>query len=669
LLGVKKTVVAFDQKKANPLPASTATALQVAVPSGLRGGPVTLAVSHEGGIAYEDFAIAPAIKAVTPATGTTAGGTTITIVGSGFTGVDGFSDDPATPNVNERFDGVTIGGARVTDLIAVTDTEIVAVTPPGTSPAARIVVRTAGDGMVAASKSAANFGTAGEPAPVTATGVNLTGSTKIFVGSLPANDLTADAEAGTVTFTPPASAKAGASKVTFVNALGAASFQAVVPFVYTAAPTLTKLTPATGPAGTVVAVAGTGFVSGTTVRFGSAPAVCTALSPTLLRCTAPAGAGASSVTVATELGESPEVPASTFTYTAGTPAPVPPAPVAQAKVTGVTPGYGTTGTTVALKGTNLHLATKIEFTGAETAWVNAPRFITVGPGRVVVTVPAGVGTGPLRLTTPAGRVTSGIVSFTASVRPKVTSIDVVGDATYGVAAGDMLMIKGSGLVVGTTRPVVTIGGKPAPLLARPVPTHKTIVVKVPASVGGREQVVVTTPLGSATAEASVYFTPQIKSVKPRTYARDGGLPVTIAGTGFTGVGDIEDASGGRLSSVTFGGVAVTRLVVMSDKEIVAETASGSATVDLLLVRRAGTRHEPPRPDDHRGLPEHRSTGDGACAGDDQRHEPSRDVHRRVRHGQGGRAERGRGRHEHGRRAPYANGCGKGAGLGDQRGPR
>lgn len=600
LLGVKKTAVVFGPKKAAPLATSTSTALDVLVPSGVRGGPVTLSVTTEGGTAYEDFAIAPAIKGIAPAVGTTAGGTTVTITGAGFTGVDNFADDPDTSEVDESLDGVTIGGTRVTKLIAVSDTEIVAVTPPGVAGSAPVVVSTTGEGVTANSTTPVNFGyqplplvtglsqdwnavsPPGTPATITATGVNLTNDTKVMVGSLFATDVVADTGAGTLSFTPPPGAKAGVVKLIFGNIAGGVTYAQTLAFNYTGAPVVAKLAPVTGPAGTVVAITGTGFVSGTTVTIGGIAAACTIVTSVLLRCTVPDGTGAADVVVTNGVGTSTPGLTSVFTYAAGTPAPAPPA--LQATVNGMAPTYGTTGSTVALKGTNLHLVTKVEFTGAESAWVNAPKFLTVSPSRIVVKVPAGAGTGVVRVTTPAGRVTSGIINYTSSVRPSISSIDVVGDATYGVAAGDMIVIKGAGLVVGTLKPLVTIGGKPAPLLLRPVPTAKTIVVRVPPSLGGREQVSLTTPLGAATAEASVYFTPQLKGVKPLSYVRTGGTPFTISGTGFTGVDKLEDSAGGRLAGVTLAGVPVTKLVVMSDKEVVATTAPGSATVDLTLVR-------------------------------------------------------------------------------------
>ena len=600
LVGAKKFAVLLGPKKAGLVGTPTATSLKVVIPTGLPGGPVALSVVTDGGSAFEDFAIAPAIKSIAPPNGTTAGGTVVTILGSGFSGVDTFVDDPATVNVDERLDGVTIGGNRVAKLIAVSDGEIVALTPPGTDPAARVVVQTPTHGAPAASTSAVNFAyqprpavtsldrdwnavsPPGEPSAVTVAGVNLTPSTSVAVGKLAANDIVVDAGAGTLTFTPPASLKAAATTLTFTNRVGAVPFATTVPFSYATAPAVTKLVPARAPAGSSIAISGTGFVSGTTVGFGGTAASCAIVTSVLMRCVAPAGAGSADVVATNGVGSSVAVPASVFTYTSGTPLAAP-APV-QASVTGFTPSYGTPGSTIALKGANLHLISKVEFTGTESAWVNAPAFMVVTPTRLVVTVPAGSASGVVRVTTPAGRVLSGYATYTAAARPAIGSIDVVGDATYGVAAGDMVMIKGAGLVVGTLRPVVTIGGKPATLLARPTPTAKTIVVRVPTSVGGREQVTVTTPLGTATAEASVYFTPQVKTIKPLSHVRTGGVPVTLAGSGFTGADALSDEAGGRLSALTFGGVKVARLVLMSDKEIVATTTSGSATVDLMLLR-------------------------------------------------------------------------------------
>lgn len=599
LFGSKKPKVMFGTKATSASTDSTASLLKVKVPSGLLGGPVTLSVVTDGGRADTSLYIAPAVKGIAAKAGSTTGGAVVTITGSGFRGVDAFEDDPATLDVDERFDGVTIGGERVTDLVAVSDAEIIARTPAGSDIAAPVTVRTTRGDITAASGTATVFEyqpiptvtgisqnwnaiAPAEPEPVTFTGVNLSRATTVKFGAVVVTDFTVDEAAGTLTLTPPAAVKAAVVPVAFtnLNALGKA-FTATVQFAYVTTPTVSKLDPVSGQQGRVVTVTGSGFGVGSTVKFGDEAADCTIISFVQARCVAPAGVAVVDVTVENGAGVSPAVPASAFTYQPGFAAPLPPPLPPSVTAAALQPAFGTTGSTVVVTGSNFGQVTGVEFTGPDGSWVDAENYLVATPGKLAVTVPAGAESGPLRLSTSGDPVITER-EFTATVRPTITSIDVVGEATYGAAGGDLLVIKGSGLSVGTPKTMVTIGGKTAPVMRRPEPTSKTIVVQVPASVGGRERVVLSTPLGAATAEADVYFVPQIKTRKPVTYSRLGGTVVTIVGSGFTGAGDVT-AGLGRLSGVTFRGIAVSKLVVLSDKEIVAVTAPGSASSDRVLV--------------------------------------------------------------------------------------
>ena len=594
LTGSKKPKVFFGTKGLSPKPA-TPTELTVVVPA-LPGGPVDLQVVTDGGTAAGTFYIAPTIKGIAPASGTTAGGTIATITGTGFSGADNFVDDAATAGVNEALDGVTIGGNRVTKLLAVNDKELVVEVPPGTDTAAPVVVQTkaAGGSIVATSQGTAAFkylplpavaavtpdwSTLDTPALVTVTGTNLTDSTVVAMNGVP-QAAVADATAGTLTFTPPAMAKAGAGKLTFTNTdADGTAHTALVPFSYVAAPTVTKLVPLTAPAGSTVTVTGTSFASNTSFSFGGTNAQCTVVGLTQALCTAPAGAGVVDVTATNSVAVSTPGPASSFTYAEGPPTTVVSklAPAVAAPI----PGYGAPGSVVGLKGKNLQLASTVEFTAADDTWVEAERFLIVGPSRIVVEVPAAAVTGEVRVTTPNG-VAESKVRFTRSARPAVAAIDVVGDATMGVTPNDMLKITGAGLVVRGAKTLVTIGGKSAPILAKPTPTAKTIVVKVPADVGGRRDVVVHTALGSAASEISAYYVPEIKAPKPVTNSRLGGTIVTITGTGFTGT-DAVTVGVGRRQAITFRGRPVEKWVFVNDKTIIAVTAANSASADDLVV--------------------------------------------------------------------------------------
>jgi hypothetical protein len=582
LLGEKKPVIALGAKKLAPLLGSTQAELRVSVPTGLPGGTAPLSVTTTGGSASTTFYVGPAVKAITPAMGTSAGGTVASIVGMGFTGVDGFEDDAETPDIDESLDGVTIGGERVTKLIAVRDTEVVVEVPPGTDPAADVVVRTTDGSTVAESGTAVkfayrplpavtslsqNWNAINDPSEIVVEGVNLTETTGVFVGSLKVTDVVADPDAGTLTFTPPMSVKAAPTMLTFTNVAAGVTYKATTPFAYVTTPVVTKLVPATGPAGTSVTISGTSFGSGTEAFFGDTEAMCTVVSFLALRCVAPPGADVTEVTVDNGVGTSGATATTRFTYTEDplTPAPV----VGLPNVTTLLPAYGATGSTVDVRGANVHTATSFEFTGPEDTWVEADGMLVVGPGRVVVTVPEEAVTGEVRVKSPVGTVESLGRIFTKTVRPRVTSIDVVGDTLYAATPGDLLKIQGSGLFIKGAKTEVTIGGKPAPILAKPVPNAKTIVVRVPLSAGGR-------------AAVTLYYVPEVKAVKPMTYSRAGGTVTTINGVGFTGV-DSVTVAGGRRSAVTFGGVRVGRMVFMSDKSIIVTTGRGSASADPIVV--------------------------------------------------------------------------------------
>jgi hypothetical protein len=600
LMGLKKPAVVFGNKTSAPLVGSTQTQLVLKVPAGLAGGPTTFKVTTTGGVVTAPFYISPLVTAVTPVAGNAVGGAVASVLGAGFTGVDNFSDDPGTAGVDERFDGVTVGGVRVTKLVAVSDKEVVVKLPPGTDAAAPVVASTTDGTTVGTSNNSIkfayqptpivtavsqNWNLVNDPQPIVYTGLNFTSSTVVKVGGVDPVSAVVDEVAGTITVTPPAGVKPAVTAVTFTNTANAIPFTATSPFAYVGAPVVAKLLPATGQAGTPVLISGANFGFGTTVLFNATPATCTIVSYVLLRCEAPAGTGQVDVTVTNGAGTSVTGAATKFLHVDGT---APAAPVAGAPfVSALAPAYGTTGSTVDIKGINIGTTTQVEFTGAEDTWVNAPNFLVVGPGRVVVTVPSDAVTGELRITTPVGRVISTTKIFTRTVRPTIDSVDVVGDNTFAATPGDMLTIKGSGLLIKGVKTEVTVGGVPAPILVKPIPTSKTLVVKLPANVGGRYSVVLKTPLGSDTADTMLFYGPEVKSIKPATWSRTGVTIVTIGGFGFMGA-DSVTVGEGRLGAVTFGGVEVARMVQVSDKMLVVTTSVGSASAEDMIVT---TQHD------------------------------------------------------------------------------
>ncbi|MFJ8439966.1 IPT/TIG domain-containing protein [Kitasatospora griseola] len=177
----------------------------------------------------------------------------------------------------------------------------------------------------------------------------------------------------------------------FNNPIGVYAAEVPVP-----APTVTGLSPASGPraGGTSVTITGTNLLGATAVTFGSTPAASfTVNSDTSITAVTPAHtAGAVDVTVTTASGTSAVVTANQYTY-------LKPAPV----VTGISPIRGDVagGTTVTITGTDLDGATAVNFgsTAATSFTVNSPTSITAtapagSAGTVDVTVTTDTGTSP-----------------------------------------------------------------------------------------------------------------------------------------------------------------------------------------------------------------------------------------------------------------------------------
>jgi hypothetical protein len=163
-------------------------------------------------------------------------------------------------------------------------------------------------------------------------------------------------------------------------------------FTYLAAPTLTALVPAQGPAGggTLVTLSGSGFASGrggTSVRFGSSVATnVSCASATQCTATSPAGMGMVSVVVETATGTSNALP---FTYQTGPMAPT---------VTGLDPSSGPAagGTLMTITGSGFSPtpgATTISFGGVAAADASCS-----SATQCTATSPPGIGTVSVRVT-------------------------------------------------------------------------------------------------------------------------------------------------------------------------------------------------------------------------------------------------------------------------------
>src|ERR1039458_10202848 len=175
-----------------------------------------------------------------------------------------------------------------------------------------------------------NSGTTAGGTAVTITGANFAVGATVTFGSASATNVVV--VSGTqITATTPAGS-AGAVMVTVSNPGGQSGALAGA-FTYIAPPTVTSVSPNTGPVagGTAVTLTGTNFAAGATVTFGGTAATnVVVVNGTTITATTPAhAAGSVAVTVTNSNGLSGNL-ATGFTY------------VAQPTVTGVSPNSGTT---------------------------------------------------------------------------------------------------------------------------------------------------------------------------------------------------------------------------------------------------------------------------------------------------------------------------------------
>ena len=460
--------------------AQTATSITVTAPPHALGAvdvvvtnPDTQSGTQVAGFTYVFPANPPpTLSTVAPAQGTSAGGTTATLGGTGFVA-------PVT---------VTFGGAAAT-VVSVSASAVTVVTPPHVAGAVAVVVTNA-DTQSATLPSGFTFTSTPVVPPPSfagvspASGPSAGGTTVALTGA----DFDAGASvtfggqaaavvsrtAARLTVTAPAHA-AGPVDVVVTNG-DAQSATLAAAFTYVAPPSLSSVTPASGPTagGTSVTLAGGNFVpgpGGSTLTIGGASATVTSSSAsTLVATTSAHPAGPQPVTVTNPDGQSATLAAG-FTFVA--PGPGPSAPT----LTSVSPSSGPTagGTLVTLTGTNFVSGGVVTFGGvAGVVGSNFPTQITVTtplaqpPGAVDVTY----------LNPITGEVASVQQGFTFVAPPPVIQVLSVRGAPP--AGGTTLNILGSGFQPGVT---AKFGGAPG----------TGLVISIASATPPRQYLTLTTP--------------------------------------------------------------------------------------------------------------------------------------------------------------------------------
>jgi Domain of unknown function (DUF1929)/IPT/TIG domain/Glyoxal oxidase N-terminus len=268
------------------------------------------------GFSYGAANPTPTVSAISPATGTTSGGTAVTITGTGF------------------LSGATVkfGSNSATGVNVVSSTSITATTPAHSAGSVSVVV-TNTDGQndtltngysytnpaPKVNSIAPNSGPAAGGTSVTITGTGFLSGATVSQGGTAATNVNV-VSSTSITATTAAHA-AGAVSVVVTNS-DAQSSTLSNAYTYIAAPTVTAINPSTGPigGGTGLTITGTNFVSGATVSFGGTAATAvTVAGSTSITAAAPAhGAGTVDVVVANPDGQNAKL-ANGYTYSAAEP--------------------------------------------------------------------------------------------------------------------------------------------------------------------------------------------------------------------------------------------------------------------------------------------------------------------------------------------------------------
>ena len=552
---------------------------------------------------------APTISMIAPTNGPTAGGTPLTITGTGY------------------LSGVTVslGGTPATGVTLVSGTSITAISPSHATGAVDVVV-TNSDGQSGTLSGGYTY-TGANPAPTIksiapATGLT-TGSTAVVItgtGFLPGatvslggNPATAVTVMSTtsITATTPAHG-AGAVDVVVTNTDGQSG---TLPSGYTytvpnPAPTVSTISPASGPTtgATPVAITGTGFLAGATVSIGGTPATgVTLISGTSITATTPAhAAGAVNVVVTNTDGQSSPPLTNGYTYTTTTGG-----TISFVQVAAATPQTASMTVTVTYPKAQTASNLNIVVVGWDDATSSVNSVTDTAKNTYNLAVGPITGTGGRESVYYAKNIAPGsntvTVAFTgAAVYPDIRVLEYSGldttnpldSAATAQAAGSTTSANSGSATTTSANELIFGAGKTAGRFTAAGTGFTSRIITSPDGDIAEDKIVTATGSYNATAPVTSSWVmqmaafrasgqgtnpaPTVSTIAPTSGPTTGGTPVTITGTGFLAG-----------ATVSLGTASATAVVVVNSTTITANTPAHAAGAVNVVVTNTDGQSSPP----------------------------------------------------------------------------
>ncbi len=553
--GVNATgvTVASGSQVTATTPAHAPGAVDVRVRNPGSGGSATLT----GGFTYGGIVL----NSISPTSGPTVGGTTVTLNGAGFQS------------------GTTIrfGGVAATTKTFISSSQMTAVTPARAAGAVTVEVQNPDNSLASLSNAftyqaviisnvSPNVGPASGGTTIAITGQNFQTGAGVFVGGMAATSVTFvnSTQLNAVT---PARGTSGTVDVQVNNPNGGVGTLSSG-FTFQSPVSVTSINPNAGPAGggTSVTLTGNNFQPGAAVMFGglAGSSVVVSNASTLSALTPSHAAGLVDVDVVNTDGQSAGLVAAFTFQDTGKSFDTNPQFASISPVSG--PPQGFTQTTIS--GGNYQSGITVKFGGTQSSSVTL-----LSGSQLQTPTPAHVsGVVDLQLTNPDGANSTALSAFTYSG----ISVSSVVPTIASNLGGTIVRILGTEFGAGAT---ASFDGTPA--LTNTLISSTELETMVPAGTLGPADVQVRNlNLATATLAGGITYVvpPNVSKISPATGLLSGGTVVTILGTDF--------ANG---ITVKFGATDAASVTFVSGTELrVVAPAHALGTVNVIVTNPDGS---------------------------------------------------------------------------------